>query len=1013
MTLLDRDTERFRCRHFWEILPQLLLLCGLVAIIQPVQAGVSGGIAWLSVQQDADGGYAEPADVASPFQSTAEVLRTLNFLGEAGQSSGVDALNFLQAETYRNTEILARLIVVTAASGSDTTDLVADILLHQGSDGGFGELYGYDSSVLDTAFALEALATVHHPLDQSISDAVLFLLSHQQSDGGWLDGQNESSVYITALAMQALQPYQADFPGLDSALVAAKRYLLSSQVSMGLWGETFESALAVMALINAANEFSEVEALVNELRSQQRADGSWDGSPYSTALALRALASQPIPHPTEPVSGDISGLVLNATTRQPIEGALIEIGSGAESARSDLSGNFAVEGLEPGEKTIRISAPGYAGKTIAGTVEAGKVLGLGNITLTLLPTVSALQGVIVNAQTGLPVEGALVSVTGSTSASAITGLDGSYAIGGLSPGNVSLAVTKADFLTVTGNGLLIAGSTVIFSPVLLPANISEEPAEIMTGTGTVQGKVVDKVTGEVIDDVAIAISGSATATGSTNPDGSYSFANLPPGNITITLSKSGYVSAATTASIVADRVLKFNPKLTPENVLEPENGAIAGMIVDLATQAPLPGVIITIAGGAETRVIASSSSGSFRAERLPAGSYTVSFAKEGYENRMIENVVVNDGGGMDLQTIALEKILNDVTLVGRLTDSENGMPVANATIAVRDTSIRARTDDAGRYRVEGLGVGIKTLIISATGYSTQSLIFDFPQGGVYELNRTLNQSQLSVLSFTTFGVEQSSYPAYADVRLYATARNDSALPIDALVEYTILDDQDRVVDVIHGAWANSEGQEERTYRFEPGVEVPLSAVWNTRAAKPGTYRVIARILVGDVMVGPSIISLAERVTRFAIEPTESIPKLSVTPLPGFSGVGRAEQILYRVDVVNRSNVDTSVVLNYRLLAPEGWRVDPGNTKEILLKLEEDNKSIVFVSDTVTFSRAGEYNVAARVLTGTVPSEIIEGVIVVAPGIRIQPSQNVSPATVTPDEDKRIRINIRLEGVELR
>ena len=37
---------------------------------------------------------------------------------------------------------------------------------------------------------------------------------------------------------------------------------------------------------------------------------------------------------------------------------------------------------------------------------------------------------------------------------------------------------------------------------------------------------------------------------------------------------------------------------------------------------------------------------------------------------------------------------------------------------------------------------------------------------------------------------------------------------------------------------------------------------------------------------------------------------------------------------------------------------------------------------------------------------------VAPGLRIDPTQSVAPGTVTPDEDQRVRINIRLEGREV-
>ncbi|MHB8624233.1 MAG: prenyltransferase/squalene oxidase repeat-containing protein [Sulfuricaulis sp.] len=90
-----------------------------------------------------------------------------------------------------NVRYLARLVMINAKAGVDTTALVNTLMSYQNLDGGFGFQVGYQSSVLDTAYALEGLARANYISNPQTAVAVGYLLSQQQASGGWAAGDND------------------------------------------------------------------------------------------------------------------------------------------------------------------------------------------------------------------------------------------------------------------------------------------------------------------------------------------------------------------------------------------------------------------------------------------------------------------------------------------------------------------------------------------------------------------------------------------------------------------------------------------------------------------------------------------------------------------------------------------------------------------------------------------------------------------------------------------------------
>ncbi len=268
----------------------ILLFIILSGIASPTLANT--GVNWLTAQAQPFGHYNTPDDLATSFQATAETWRTFSQMGSTPttQPTMTAALDVINAESFPSTEYLARILITRTLAGQPVNDLITELTARLQNNGGFGDLSDYDHTVIDTAFALEALAMTSF-VDTSIEalyPAIDFLLQ-SANNGGWgID--NEILTNVTAIVMHALWHYRhhvSHIPSLDieSALDQAQAYLLN-QLAQGE-NETFETALALIAILPRLSNPNDIANPLAALRTAQLANGSWDNNVYTTALALR------------------------------------------------------------------------------------------------------------------------------------------------------------------------------------------------------------------------------------------------------------------------------------------------------------------------------------------------------------------------------------------------------------------------------------------------------------------------------------------------------------------------------------------------------------------------------------------------------------------------------------------------------------------------------------------------------------------------------------------------------
>jgi hypothetical protein len=136
----------------------------------------------------------------------------------------------------------------------------------------------------------------------------------------------------------------------------------------------------------------------------------------------------------------------------------------------------------------------------------------------------------------------------------------------------------------------------------------------------------------------------------------------------------------------------------------------------------------------------------------------------------------------------------------------------------------------------------------------------------------------------------------------------------------------------------------------------------------------------------------------------------ITPVPAYATVGAVDQLGYRIDVENRSNVPVASTLAYRLSAPDATPVDSGL---VVLNLapEEATQSRLLSGPQYRYPAAGTYPAILTPAGEVAPAQLAAGQIEVAPATNVTPSMLVTPATIVPAPDQRVHIDLRLHGVE--
>jgi len=700
--------QNSRKRSVW-IVP--FLVVSFIVFSLPL-AVASTGSDWLSSKIQPDGNYQGDGDISTVHQSTAEVLRTFRSLGETTRPGITGALQFLEDEPYQSTEFLARRIIAGISMGREVSVLVDELLSGFGPDGGIGELPGYGSTSLDTAFALEALSIAGVTGGETVGYALGYLLSRQHNSGAWFDGANEDSVYITALALHTAWRFRHLFI-VEEELTLGRAWLLNQRDLSGSWGEPWLDALALIAILPTLPDTTAVQPGIDQLRQAQQADGSWDRDVFATALALRALklADSPVP---DPDLGTIRGRLIDADSGLALSGATLSIeGQANHNFVTGTDGVFEFTGLTAGAYTLVITLPEYGTLTTTFNLTLGGLVDLATLNLlkdTGSATTGTVRGTITTAGTFEPLSGVTVTV-GALNATSSD--DGSYQISNVPAGQVLVVAGKPGYYSASGSADVMAGGSLIFSPLLSPA-VEPPPPEPATLFGTVS--LAD--TGLPLAGATVSVNGATNLDALTDSQGRFRLSPLNEGLTTVQAAMTGYDTVTGEILVTASAQITFAPELHLIGTSPVNDAALSGTVTDILSGLPLAGATVTLTGSSEIE-IQTDDQGRYLLEPLNEGLLYIAVNLEGYDNLTAETLVVAGqqiefSPGLFVEGTAPVK---DAALYGTITDADTGLPLAGVAVSVIGaTVLDTLTDADGRYRLEPLNTGLVGIAADLTGY---------------------------------------------------------------------------------------------------------------------------------------------------------------------------------------------------------------------------------------------------------------------------------------------------------
>lgn len=818
-------------------------LCLLFSSL-PSMAASAVAFEWLASKSNPDGSYAQASDIATPYQATSEVLRAARRYNQAPQINAAAAQAFITAETLTNTETLSRKIIAAAEAGSGVSTLVDELKILAQADGGFGAWAGFQSTALDTAFALHALHAAGYDNTPAAMSGLQYLLNAQQADGGWAISANESGAYVTAMAVIALSPYKAMFSEVPSRLNAAHNFLLAKRDGIGLWGEDYASASILIALLSDGADASLLRAGAEALANRQASNGSWSDDVFSTALALRALAlyNAADSGASGTQAGTLVGYVVKENGHEPMANVELSLASVAGYAvLSDSTGFFKMTGVPVGTQTIVAHKSGYYDLSRVVTIAYDQIAEAGTLALASDPAIGSVIGRIEASLDQAAIEGASVTLTGPQGASIrLSDANGHFEWTALPPGDYAVQIDKSGYYPVTGVLTVAGGASVALNQSLIKVGtyLDDTPADVV-------GKLVDAESGQPLSGAHIEIFGGATAV--TGSDGAFVFKALPRGSYQALLTADGYQSQAlafvfspgAAGDLGELRLYRFGGTVVPSML------ALSGRVIDGLNGTAIANATVEWLETGEK--VSTGTDGTFAIAGIDTLSFTLAINAPSFAQKTFGINVT--GFGEVFQEFSLPPDNSDSNattsaLSGLIKDNVSGLPIAGAKVTLQSgQGGTITTGSTGQFEFTGITDLNFSLNVTAEGYFAATRQLNLAAYGNYETEIVLEPQTAAVESFQIVSLTPPPQAAGANETLLFST--DIANLLDTDQEATVL-----------GEIVNAEGMPIATVSpYAPGTTEPVSQFhfaanesktltvpWLTAQAAPGAYRLILRVI---------------------------------------------------------------------------------------------------------------------------------------------------------------------------
>ena len=687
-------------------------------------------------------------------------------------------------------------------------------------------VYAHDEGApqIDTeTLARRVLAGV--PNSRDVTALLQSLRERRNADGGFGGGPGyRSSSLDTSWAVLAFaQGGQA----AAAEAVAARQYLTSQldadgAVRASLGGvranagtQTFTGALTSLALQTHTDGSDAVRRLTQHLSALQRSDGSWNGDTVVSSWVLLALSA---------VSSDAG---------------LKDAASSFLLSRQSGDGSWSGDPYITAVALRALSARGAA--VVAGS--------------------SGIKGSVIDAQSGLALEGASVAVTQGTSVplASVSDLQGRFNLLDLPSGNYSVTFSRAGYQPVSSAVVIAAAQTLDLGQVrLLPS----------ASSGLVRG-MVTTLEGLPVAAATVQLTTAAGVQAAlTDSLGRYEFSTVAVGSLTLTASFTGFQSASASASLLSGQTFIFSPALPRIGQTTGTTGQYFGQLVKASDGSPIAGasVIVAQSSTGATQTLTTSGDGRF-AQTLNPGTYSARYSAVGF-NPAEQRFALTAGTNVNAGSVALSLVKTTSDVRGKVLDTA-GNPISGATVVVIDSSpaVSARSAADGAYWLANAGSISVSLRVSATGYNSQSVLLqsNFPTEMRHDFVLTSQSGgflRIDALSLSPVSLSSKSL-------LVGTASvvNTGASPVSTSGSFLVFNDRNEKV--AEAGLLDGTGQPLSDIAVGAASTLEVRLQWNTAQFLPGTYQAVLRLVENGSRTRDNPLGnlLVERGATFAITST--------------------------------------------------------------------------------------------------------------------------------------------------
>lgn len=492
------------------------------------------------------------------------------------------------------------------------------------------------------------------------------LFLRQNVDGGFGEHLGyESNPVDTAFALAAI--IAANQPANTSTGYAIG-YLQQQQTASGAYTgadrsvSTHATAVVLQAIWGVRNRFnvaSQIAAARAYLLNQRDLSALW-GETHISAMSLVALA------PLQTADGELGASTASLRSRQLPDGSW-----GGDVYSTAL----ALRAL------ARAEAPGAN------------------------PDLASVTGVVVDGDSLAALANINIRLNGATESVQTTDTNGAFRFTNLPAGSYAFSVEAQGYPVLGGTLHLAKGQ-------LLDVGRLQLLHDMLPAAARLEGQITD-TDGSGLADVTVSATGAQIVV--TDASGRYVINGVPPGEVTVAASKSGYFTVAGTTTLLVGSTVNFSPVLRAVGSI---GFNVTGTFKDAMTMQSLSGVHVDIGGSAQA-VVVSDTSGTINLANLNPGDIHVAISLAGYETRT--GYIRADGGQTLDLSASLTRIPPDApatfVVSGQVTDDVTGAPVVGAVIQLSGAqSASAVTNDSGAYEIIGLAPGDFSILVSADGY---------------------------------------------------------------------------------------------------------------------------------------------------------------------------------------------------------------------------------------------------------------------------------------------------------